>query len=154
MIPLQRSIPFSNQAALRTTNAPKAPASFQSPAPRLRRKTNGKSSSNPNPAPSRATSRRQSSHSAFATIPHQRGTVSQFGIRRLRQSVSQPLPPKLPPIPTPPVSTISPGSEMLLPEPWLAEVVELASLSTASGLREGQFSVPEPIYSPLTRIFT
>jgi hypothetical protein len=71
------------------TNAPKAPASFQSPAPRLRRKTNGNSNSNPSPAPRREVpSPAHPLVRTFAETPTSNpGTVSQFGIRRLRQSV-------------------------------------------------------------------
>src|SRR5580704_17836953 len=71
------------------TNAPKAPASFQSPAPRLRRKTKGKSTSSPSPAPSREViNPALPSARTFAKTPIRNpDTVSQFGMRRLRQSV-------------------------------------------------------------------
>jgi hypothetical protein len=90
MTPATNTEPISKSARNRgPTNAPKAPASFQSPAPRLRRKTNGNSTSNPSPAP-----RREVPNPAhplvrtFAETPTSNpGTVSQFGMRRLRQSV-------------------------------------------------------------------
>jgi hypothetical protein len=90
MTPATKTEPMSKTARTRgPTNAPKAPASFQSPAPRLRRKTNGNSTSNPSPAPSREVL--NPAHPlvrTFAETPTSNpGTVSQFGMRRLRQSV-------------------------------------------------------------------
>src|SRR5580704_8058081 len=90
MTPATKTEPISKSARNRgPTKAPKAPASFQSPAPRLRRKTNGNSTSNPSPAP-----RREVFNPAhplvrmFAETPTSNpGTVSQFGMRQLRQSV-------------------------------------------------------------------
>src|SRR6266481_1329231 len=90
MMPATKIEPISKFAiASQPTNAPKAPASFQSPAPRLRRKTNGKSTSSPNPAPSREVFNPSHPPTAtFARTPTRNpGTVSQFGILRLRQSV-------------------------------------------------------------------
>src|SRR5271170_3831881 len=71
------------------TNAPKAPASFQSPAPRLRRKTKGRRTSNASPAPnSEALIPIHPLASTFADSPTKNpGTVSQFGMRRERKSV-------------------------------------------------------------------
>ena len=71
------------------TKAPNAPASFQSPAPRLRKSTNGSSNASPTAAPSKET--RSPAHrlkTVFAVTPiNSPGTVNQFGIRRLRRSV-------------------------------------------------------------------
>src|SRR5450755_764038 len=69
--------------------APRAPASFQSPAPRLRRSTKGSSNARPTPTPSSDASRAALPPRAmFMANPVARpGTVSQFGIRRLRKSV-------------------------------------------------------------------
>src|ERR1700688_3555980 len=90
MIPATRTDPISKFSKIpQPTKAPNAPASFQSPAPRLRRKTNGNSTSSPNPAPSREVF--NPGHPAAITFnktpTSNPGTVSQFGIRRLRQSV-------------------------------------------------------------------
>src|SRR3974390_3022255 len=69
--------------------APSAPASFQSPAPRLRSSTNGSNSTKPSAAPSREVLKPiQPPKVALAAIPTSNpGTVSQFGIRRLRNAV-------------------------------------------------------------------
>src|SRR5580658_7481006 len=90
MIPATKIDPISKSSSTPgPTNAPKAPASFQSPAPRLRRKTNGNNTSNPSPAPNREVF--NPAHPlvrTFAETPTSNpGTVSQFGMRRLRQSV-------------------------------------------------------------------
>src|ERR1700678_3550086 len=90
MMPATKNDPiskFSNTS--QPTNAPKAPASFQSPAPRLRNKTKGKSTSNPKPAPSReAFNPPNPPVAALAATPTSNpGTVSQLGMRRLRHSV-------------------------------------------------------------------
>jgi len=90
MTPATKTEPISKFTnTSQPTNAPKAPASFQSPAPRLCRKTNGKSSSSPSPAPSREVFKPgHPPNSTFTDTPISNpGTVSQFGIRRLRQSV-------------------------------------------------------------------
>src|ERR1700676_1668141 len=90
MIPATR-IDASNKSTNKPgpVNAPKAPANFQSPAPRLRNSTNGNSNARPNAAPSReAFSPSQPLKTAFARTPTSNaGTVSQFGIRRHRRSV-------------------------------------------------------------------
>src|SRR5271156_1413179 len=90
MMPATKNDPiskFSNTS--QPTNAPRAPASFQSPAPRLCNKTKGKSTSNPKPAPSReAFNPPNPPVAALAATPMSSpDTVSQLGIRRLRQSV-------------------------------------------------------------------
>ena len=55
MIPASRIVPASTAISCRgPRHAPSAPASFQSPAPRLRRSTNGSSSPSPSSAPSSA----------------------------------------------------------------------------------------------------
>src|SRR5271157_4564028 len=74
-------------------NAPSAPANFQSPAPRLRSSTKGKSNAKPSPAPSREVfSPLQPLRAEFTTSPvSSAGTVSQFGIRRARRSVQPPI---------------------------------------------------------------
>ena len=90
MIPATKTEPISRSTSTcQPTNAPKAPANFQSPAPRLRRKTNGKSTNKPKPAPSReAFSPALPFAITFTETPTSNpGTVSQFGMRRLRQSV-------------------------------------------------------------------
>jgi hypothetical protein len=71
------------------TKAPNAPANFQSPAPRLRRSTNGSSKASPTAAPSsEARSPAHRPKTVFAVTPiNSPGTVSQFGMRRLRRSV-------------------------------------------------------------------
>src|ERR1700722_4340555 len=68
-------------------NAPRAPTSFQSPAPRLLSRTKGKSSPNPSPAPnSELLAPAQPEASVFAAKPRNSArTVSQLGIRRERQ---------------------------------------------------------------------
>src|SRR5215472_5962144 len=70
------------------TNAPSAPASFQSPAPRLRTRTNGSRRPNPTTAPSSELfNPPQPPSTVFPTTPTTNaGTVSQFGMRRLRRS--------------------------------------------------------------------
>src|SRR5579862_3772012 len=69
--------------------APRAPANFQSPAPRLRSSTKGSSNARPTAAPSKET--RSPAHrfkTVLAVIPiTSPGTVSQFGMRRLFKSV-------------------------------------------------------------------
>jgi hypothetical protein len=79
-------------------NAPKAPVSFQSPAPRLRTITSGNSNAKPNPAPSNAVfAPAQPSVAPLAAIPRTNpGTVNQFGIRRQRQSVNPAVAAKIP----------------------------------------------------------
>ena len=69
--------------------APNAPASFQSPAPRLRNITKGNSSASPSAAPSsEAFNPDQPLRTVFAMTPISKaGTVSQFGMRRQRKSV-------------------------------------------------------------------
>src|ERR1700730_14732891 len=68
--------------------APRAPISFQSPAPNARIRTNGSKSARPKPAPSKASA--TPCHPAvakFTAMPAKKaGTVSQLGIRRERQS--------------------------------------------------------------------
>jgi hypothetical protein len=68
---------------------PKAPASFQSPAPKLRNRTNGSNKSRPSPAPSsEAFSPLHPLSTEFAAMPTNNAeTVNQFGMRRLRKSV-------------------------------------------------------------------
>jgi hypothetical protein len=62
--------------------------------------------------------------------------VSQLGMRRLRQSVTPAATAKATANPnTTGFKRAPPGCGMLQAEPWLAEVVELVSLSMASGLR-------------------
>src|ERR1700686_1991646 len=63
---------------------PSAPASFQSPAPRLRTSTQGKSNPNPNAAPNSALNNPgQRYRIVLTTTPAAKPeTVSQFGIRR------------------------------------------------------------------------
>lgn len=90
MIPATKIDPTSKVSmALQPTIAPSAPAIFQSPAPRLRSRTNGKSTSSPTAAPSREVlSPAQRYAIVFTATPMANaGTVSQLGIRRLRKSV-------------------------------------------------------------------
>src|SRR5271154_1232866 len=90
MIPATNTEPISRSTSTcQPTKAPRAPANFQSPAPRLRRKTNGKSTSSPKPAPNReAFSPALPFAITFTKTPIRNPvTVSQFGMRRLRQSV-------------------------------------------------------------------
>jgi len=70
------------------TKAPRAPANFQSPAPRLRSSTNGNNSSKPKPAPSRESFKPCTPAATVfnATPATNPGKVSQFGMRRLRKS--------------------------------------------------------------------
>ena len=73
----------------RPAKAPRAPANFQSPAPRLRNKTKG----NNNPRPTKVPSKDDASpvfppRTVLRTTPATKpDTVSQFGMRRLRKSV-------------------------------------------------------------------
>lgn len=70
-------------------NVPKAPASFQSPAPRLRSNTNGSNKPSPSNAPSREvfSPPQPPTTLRIATPAANPETVSQFGMRRLRRSV-------------------------------------------------------------------
>src|SRR3954453_1485357 len=82
--PRSRSISNSRPA-----NAPSAPASFQSPAPRLRSRTKGSRSPRPTSAPmSDEINPFFPPRIVFVATPASKPeTVSQFGIRRLRKSV-------------------------------------------------------------------
>src|ERR1035438_10641952 len=114
------------------TNAPKAPASFQSPAPRLRTKTKGSSRSNPNPAPSRDVFKPPNPLAIeLAAIPTSSpGTVSQFGIRRLRQSITPAIIAKATANPNTMGFKRAPlRAGMRRPKSLLAEVAEFASRS-------------------------
>src|SRR5579863_4078953 len=90
MMPATKIDPISRSASTRgPTKAPKAPASFQSPAPRARNSTKGSNNSKPKPAPSRESFIPvHLPANVFNTTPATNpGTVSQFGMRRLRKSV-------------------------------------------------------------------
>src|SRR5579864_7602734 len=69
--------------------APSAPASFQSPAPRLRSSTKGSSNANPSAAPNKESfSPVQPLNTVLNVTPTSiPGTVTQFGMRRQRKSV-------------------------------------------------------------------
>jgi len=82
-----------NSSAIRfcgPTNAPSAPTNFQSPAPRLRMSTNGSSNPRPRQAPrTEAFAPGQPRIRALIAMPKiNPETVSQLGIRRLRQSMT------------------------------------------------------------------
>ena len=140
---------FANTA--QPTNAPRAPASFQSPAPRLRRKTKGKSSSSPSPAPSReALSPNHPLASAFTETPIKSpGTVSQFGIRRLRQSVYPPISAK---------ATASPSTIGFKPPPACSgRAVAEPQCAKAPAKDSPRTTLDAPkrrLEAPLARIFT
>jgi len=89
MSPAMRIVPRSTTSNLcGPRNAPNAPISFQSPAPRPRNTTKGKSNASANPAPCRPAlvpGNRQTI--VFKATPSNKaGTVSQFGILLERQS--------------------------------------------------------------------
>ena len=142
------------------TNAPKAPASFQSPAPRLRTKTKGSSRSNPNPAPSRDVFKPPNPLAIeLAAIPTSSpGTVSQFGIRRLRQSITPAIIAKATANPNTMGFKRAPlRAGMRRPKSLLAEVAEFASFfDNAGAAGEGELAPRHSsrLQTLLTRIFT
>src|ERR1700691_4032726 len=127
MMPATKTDPISKfSSTSQPTNAPKAPASFQSPAPRLRNKTKGSSTNNPNPPPSREVFNPCNPPVAALTATPTRnpGTVSQLGIRRLRQSVKPAASPK-----TIGFKRAPPGWRKALSHPQLADFAECVSFS-------------------------
>jgi len=142
------------------TNAPKAPASFQSPAPRLRTITKGSSRSNPNPAPSRDVFKPPNPPAIeLAAIPTSSpGTVSQFGIRRLRQSIKPAIIAKTTANPNTMGFKRAPlQAGMRRPKSLLAEVAEFASFfDNAGAVGEGKLAPRHSsrLHTLLTRIFT
>src|ERR1700729_2175199 len=161
MMPATRTETTSKSTSmLGPTNAPKAPASFQSPAPRLRTKTKGSSTSKPNPAPSRDVFKPPNPLAiAFAAIPTSSpGTVSQFGIRRLRQSIRPAAIAKA--AANPKTRGFKPApllAGMRRPKSLFAEVAELASFfDNAGAAGEGKLTPRHSsrLQTLLTRIFT
>src|SRR3984957_1125351 len=144
MIPATNTDPISRSANTPgPTNAPKAPANFQSPAPRLLSNTNGNKSSKPKPAPSREILKPCTPvATVFNTNPTTNpGKVSQFGMRRLRKSVkpaiteSSTAPVRISVFKPPPDRVLGAGS------PIHAQVVEKTSSYVSSRTCSGRFLV-------------